>query len=59
MEDDCEDCWECGSDLIDVSSSREMRITVIQCTDCDLRREYSVPEDKAIKKWNKEARKRQ
>ena len=51
------DCWVCGSDLVDVSSSREMRLTVIQCTDCDLRREYKSCEEVAIRKWNKESRK--
>ena len=55
-DDDPCDCWECGSDLVDVQLSPQMRLTVIQCTDCDLRREYKYPEETAVRKWNREAR---
>ena len=49
-------CPDCGSDLIDVDSSRSLRITVIRCMDCDRRREYNIHEEAGMKRWNKEVK---
>lgn len=50
-------CPKCGNEDVDVNSSREMQVSVIQCFDCGFEKQYKVCEEDAIKKWNKIRRK--
>ena len=47
-------CPECKSDLIDIKSSRRMGMTQINCTDCGYGISVELPEEEAIKVWNRE-----
>lgn len=51
-------CPQCGSDLIDISSSREtQQDTCIRCDDCDFELVGNANEDVMEKRWNKLKRK--
>lgn len=47
------DCPQCGSNLITVESSREMRVSIISCDDCDYTIRGKMSEDALVLKWNK------
>lgn len=44
-------CPRCDSDLIQVESNREMRISEIRCIDCDLGFSAPVTEECIEKMW--------
>ena len=49
-------CPKCGGD-VEVTSSREMRLTNITCNDCGFEKQYKCCEESAISRWNKLKRK--
>jgi DNA-directed RNA polymerase subunit RPC12/RpoP len=51
-------CPKCGSEFIDLDSSREMGLSEITCTDCGYGRQVKKPEDELLKWWNGLSRKR-
>ena len=56
--EEIERCPKCGSDEIDLDSSREMELSEITCTDCGYGRQVHKPEDELLKWWNGLSRKR-
>ena len=45
-------CPECGSEFLDIKSSREMEVSQIDCTDCGFGIQEKIPEEDLIQIWN-------
>lgn len=45
-------CPKCGSEFVDINSSKELKLSIITCSDCGYEMEAKISKEALVKKWN-------